>query len=241
MTKLHTRGVFARPEGIVSPAFHICSTTGPMRFVSVGLLLKGSSGTTSISGKRSTMARTCRGQKLNLNLMQGDELVGSMAVMAYRNRLASSSISHDQHTAYLGVYDIQQDCELHIVLTSYLDERERRDLLDRSCWLGNYCCVCDTSISTTARRARRRQGALPFVARQTWAWGKGRTISLTACAGTLQSAFTSVYDRHDYRSKLHQLSDSSYKCWDQASICSCCRRFDILCNLDEFVCVGQSP
>lgn len=105
---------------------------------------------------------------LDLNLLQGDKLVGgSMAVMAHRNRFASSSVSHDQHTAYLGVYDIQQDCELHIILTSYFYEGERRDLLDRSCWFGNYCCVCDTSTSTTVRRARRRQGAAPLMARQT--------------------------------------------------------------------------
>lgn len=48
-----------------------------------------------------------------------------------------------------------------------------------------------------------------------------------------------MYDRHDYRSKLRQLSDSSYKCWDQASIRSCCRRFDILGNLGEFVYVDN--
>ena len=54
-----TKGVFALPEGSFSPLLYICKAPGPMRFVSVGLLLKGSSGTTSISGRRSTMALTC--------------------------------------------------------------------------------------------------------------------------------------------------------------------------------------
>ena len=55
----HTRGVFALPAGSFSPLLYTCKAPGPIRFVSVGLLLNGSSGTTSISGRRSTMARTC--------------------------------------------------------------------------------------------------------------------------------------------------------------------------------------
>ena len=54
-----TSGVAARPVGSFSPVLYICSAPGPIKFVSVGLLLKGSPGTTSISGKRSTIALTC--------------------------------------------------------------------------------------------------------------------------------------------------------------------------------------
>mmetsp|Transcript_8563 Transcript_8563/g.23186 ORF Transcript_8563/g.23186 Transcript_8563/m.23186 type:complete len:204 (-) Transcript_8563:284-895(-) len=53
-----TSGVFAFIDGSFSPLAYLCSTSGPISLLSVGLELKSSPGTTSISGRRSTMERT---------------------------------------------------------------------------------------------------------------------------------------------------------------------------------------
>ena len=56
-----TSGVGARADGSCSPLRNRCSASGPISFGSLGLLLKASSGTTSMLGSISTIARTYHG------------------------------------------------------------------------------------------------------------------------------------------------------------------------------------
>ncbi len=82
----------------------------------------------------------------------------------YSNRFACTPFSHDEHTANFGVYNVQQNRKLHILLPSYFDKREGWDSFDRLCPLCNNCCNSMALQIGTLLKPPRLQNACPALA-----------------------------------------------------------------------------
>lgn len=78
---LLTSGVFAVTAGSFSPFLNRASASGPISLGSVGLLLKGSPSTTSISGNKSATARTCRGNSSSMYITHALQRLGCRSSM----------------------------------------------------------------------------------------------------------------------------------------------------------------
>lgn len=132
--------------------------------------MKGSPGTTSISGKRSTIALTYVTMQLLWAFASTSEkqcqLPGNKMLGA--GKLTATDLpvplSHDEHTANFGVYNVQQNGKFHVLLASYFDKGEGWDSFDRLCSLCNDCCNGMALHISTLLTPLRLQKACPALA-----------------------------------------------------------------------------
>ena len=82
----------------------------------------------------------------------------------YGNRFACTPLSHDEHTANFGVYNVQQNGKFHVLLASYFDKGEGWDSFDRLCSLCNDCCNGMALHISTLLTPLRLQNACPALA-----------------------------------------------------------------------------
>jgi len=100
---------------------------------SLGSLLNGSSTTTSISGRRSTRARTCKeedhqGQQpdSDYGCCRGMQDSSTFLALTHCYRFATSSVSHDEGASDVWVHHIEQQGQFHVLLTLNLGEGKAR-------------------------------------------------------------------------------------------------------------------